>query len=51
MSSLLSIPPTCLLAAAVYPLGAFSVPQLPVLDIGSYLCFLLLFSLIAAKVS
>ena len=34
-------PRTCLPAAAVYPLWAFSVPLPSVLDIGSYLCLLL----------
>ena len=40
-SSLLPIPHTCLPAAAVYPLWAFSVPQPSVVDISSYLCLLL----------
>jgi len=40
-SSLLPIPRTCLPAAAVYPLWAFSVPQPSVADISSYLCLLL----------
>ena len=38
---LLLIPHTCLPAAAVYPLWAFSVPLPSVLDIGSYLSVLL----------
>jgi len=41
-SSLLLIPCTCFSAAAVYPLWAFSVPLLSVLDIVSCLCLLLL---------
>jgi len=36
------IPNTCIPAAAVYPFWAFSVPLPSVLDIGSYLCLLLL---------
>ena len=40
-SSLLPIPCTCLPAAALYLLWAFSVLQLSVLLIGSYLCLLL----------
>jgi len=39
---LLLIPHTCLPAAAVCPLWVFSVPLPSVLDIGSYLCLLLL---------
>jgi len=52
LSSLLPVTRTCLPAAVVYPLWAFSVPQPSVLDIGSYLLpFPSLFSLIATKVS
>ena len=42
LRSLLLIPRTCLPAAAVYPLWAFSVPLPSVHDIGPYLCLLLL---------
>jgi len=42
LSSLLPVPHTCLPAAAVYPLWAFSVPRPSVLDISSYLGLLFL---------
>ena len=42
LSLLLLVPCTCLPAAVVYPLWAFCVPLPSVLNVGSYLCLLLL---------